>query len=298
MKTRLCFLLLWVSLLPCYAQMKEFPMVTIPSALASPEERTHYLVEHYWDKFDFKDSGFIDRPEATEQAFANYIDLMRLVTPEKGESAIRQMLQQASADSTVFVHFTYLYEKYLYDIDSPLRNEALYIPVLDYILSSPLLDEIDKVRPAYQLEMAKKNRVGEQAADFTYTLADGKSGRLYELVADYLLLFFYNPDCDECKAVRERLTLSPLVTYWREKKGLEVLAFYPDGDLEMWRHYIPQIPADWINSYDATQHVFNDELYDLKATPTLYLLDKEKRVLLKDAMLDQLMNYLDTHLMK
>lgn len=36
----------------------------------------------------------------------------------------------------------------------------------------------------------------------------------------------------------------------------------------------------------------NDEIYDLKAIPTLYLLNKEKKVLLKDATFQQIENYL------
>ena len=31
--------------------------------------------------------------------------------------------------------------------DSPMRNEEFYIPVLDAMLDSPLLEEIEKVRP-------------------------------------------------------------------------------------------------------------------------------------------------------
>ena len=36
----------------------------------------------------------------------------------------------------------------------------------------------------------------------------------------------------------------------------------------------------------------NDEIYDLKAIPTLYLLDKDKKVVLKDVTFNQVENYL------
>lgn len=84
------------------------------------------------------------------------------------------MMSKASTDSSMFVYFSGLYEKYLYDPNSPMRDESLYIYVLDAVLEAPFLDEVSKIRPAHLLELALKNRVGEPATDFTYTLVDGK----------------------------------------------------------------------------------------------------------------------------
>ncbi len=50
--------------------------------------------------------------------------------------------------------------------------------------------------------------------------------------------------------------------------------------------------ASWINSYDSTVSLKNDEIYDLKAMPALYLLDKDKKVILKDVTFNQVENYL------
>ena len=52
------------------------------------------------------------------------------------------------------------------------------------------------------------------------------------------------------------------------------------------------MPAGWINSYDSTVSLKNDEIYDLKAIPTLYLLDKDKKVVLKDVTFNQVEYYL------
>ena len=37
-----------------------------------------------------------------------------------------------------------LAEKYLYDPNSPMRNEELYIPVLESILATQVLDDMEK----------------------------------------------------------------------------------------------------------------------------------------------------------
>lgn len=47
--------------------------------------------------------------------------------------------------------------------------------------------------------------------------------------------------------------------------------------------YREQIPASWINAYDDGCVLREKGLYDLSAIPSLYLLDAQKRVLVKDA---------------
>ena len=53
-------------------------------------------------------------------------------------------------------YITDLADKYLYDPNSPMRNEEFYIPVLDAMLASPVLEEIEKVRPKARRELAQK----------------------------------------------------------------------------------------------------------------------------------------------
>ena len=90
-------------------------------------------------------------------------------------------------------------------------DESLYIYVLDAVLEAPFLDEVSKMHPAHLLELALKNRVGEPATDFTYTLVDGKKGT-NRTKADCLLLFFYNPDCHACKEITDQLAGFAVVT--------------------------------------------------------------------------------------
>ena len=50
-----------------------------------------------------------------------------------------------------------------------------------------------------------------------------------------------------------------------------------------------------LNVHDASQAISRQRLYDLKAIPCLYLLDADKRVLLKDATVEQVELYLKEH---
>lgn len=113
-----------------------------------------------------------------------------------------------------------------------MRDESLYIYVLEAVLEAPFLDEVSKIRPAHLLELALKNRVGEPATDFTYTLVDGKKGTLYHTKADCLLLFFYNPDCHACKEITDQLAASPFVTEWIKNNKLKSWLF---TRMRIWR---------------------------------------------------------------
>ncbi|MDR1937359.1 MAG: DUF5106 domain-containing protein [Tannerellaceae bacterium] len=267
-----------------------FRMITIPAVLTNPNERAEYLAVHYWDNFNFSDTACIHAPEITEQAFVDYIDIMPYTSVSVVSSSIKEMLKKAEAEEKVFSYFTALCEKYLYDPNSPMRNDEYYIPVLEAVLASPLAKE--KTRPAYLLELAKRNRPGEKATDFTYTEANGKKATLRSIQSDYTILFFYNPDCHNCQEVSGQLQASPSIQHLMKEKKISILAVYPDEDLKAWRNYLLQVPKEWINSYDATTRLKDEEIYDLKAIPTLYLLDREKAVLLKDPTFERLENYL------
>lgn len=267
---------------------KGFRLPQIPPVLTSPGERASYLVAHYWDGFDFSDTTLISCPEITEQAFADFLDVLPYVSPDESVKALRGLVASASADPSMLMYFAGLAEKYLYDPNSPFRNEEFYIPVLEYIVSSPGLAEVYKIRPRYRLELALKNRPGDVATDFAYTLPDGKGGRLSGVKSEYTVLFFNNPDCADCISTKAFIAGSALFGKLLAAKRLTVVAVYPDGDLSLWKK--TTYPPAWING--SNPELSGARLYDLKAMPTLYLLDKNKRVILKDAPVERIEEWL------
>ena len=227
---------------PKNTEIKSFQAPEIPPVYTDQRERAKYLVTHYWDKFNFADTSLIRMPEITEQAFVDFLQVLPYVSYTDAEKEISGMLDKAlSADTLMFAYFTVLYDKYLYNPNSPMLNEELYIPVLKYIVNSERVGEIDKMRPAFRLEMALKNRVGNPATDFTYTLPSGKKGKLSGINADYTILFFNNPDCNACRAIKAEVEASGVVKnllnvkVQGNRKKLVFLSVFPDPELEVWR---------------------------------------------------------------
>ena len=52
------------------------------------------------------------------------------------------------------------------------------------------------------------------------------------------------------------------------------------------------VPPGWIEGRDEGEQLTREEVYDLKAMPTLYLLDAQKRVVLKDTTPERIEEYL------
>lgn len=271
---------------------KIFALPVIPAMLSTPESRADYLVRHYWKNVDFADTTYLDHREVMEQAWVDYIDIMKLVPEDTAMSAIKQMYKDAGKKKKVLFFFTDLAEKYLYDPNSPMRNEELYIPVLDAMLESAVLDDTEKILPQGRRELAEKNRPGRAAEDFTYTLVSGKSGTLYGVKANYTLLFINNPGCHACEEGIKGLKQAPAINGEFAAGNLKILSVYPDEDKEEWERHLSDFPKEWINGYDKKLMIKEKNLYDLKAIPTLYLLDKNKKVLLKDPTVGQIDQYL------
>lgn len=268
-----------------------FVLPHIPDEMTNSDACAEYLVMHYWDRFDFSDEKLTLRPEITEQAFVEYINIFFYVPFDKVKESLNYTLKNAEANKTMYTYFCTLFDKYFYDANSPFRNEEFYIPVLQELVNSEILSETDKSRYRFQFEMVMKNRMGETANDFAYTLASGKSKRMHSIKSEYLVLMFSNPECATCASVTNVLTKSVTLNKAFSMNSpthtmITVLTVYPDADIDKWKSCLPQMPANWIHSYDKETTITKQKLYDIKAIPTLYLLDKDKKVILKDTSIE------------
>lgn len=251
-------------------------------AMLPQEQKMEYMREHYWDKFDFADTTFINQIDSTKMLTAFAVYATGYIPDSLAYKYMPRLMQRASTSKRMYTYFLMLAEGVLHDPNSPLRNDEKYIPVLESAVQSSLLDEYERMPYEYDLEIARQNRIGRTANDFTYTLASGRTATLHNIKADYTLIFISNPGCPMCREVKEQITTSPMLQELIERKELKVLVIYPDTDLEAWREHLQDYPASWINGYDADQRIKKVRLYDLKAIPALYLLDKQKRVMAKD----------------
>lgn len=268
-----------------------FPFPEIPAMLTQPEERKAYLLEHYWDRFNFGDTTLVNNREVTEQGFVNQISLLADgVTPEKViRESLKNWCSRFMPEAQARQVMMQLADDYLYNPNSPFYNEGLYGVYLETMLE--VLPEEDARRSSFdfKLRLLRRNKVGDKATDFSYYLPDGQKKSLVATSTrgNRLLLVFYDPECESCHEVLREMTADASLAEAVKAGRVTVLAIYTEGNQEAWRKGLADMPEGWIIGTDR-QKVKEEALYDLKAMPSLYLLDGQKRVLLKDAPLGQI----------
>lgn len=266
------------------------------STLRSHEEYED-MITHFWDDFDFEAGDEVIAYDTIDiiNALGEYV---RYIPPQKADSLMRALTRRTLRSKPVMEFFSTIADIVLHDPNSPLRNDEYYIPILETLLESPLLDEYERIVPQYDLDIALKNRIGRVAVDFTYTLADGRSYRLHDIEANYTILMFSNPGCPMCREIMEQIGASPLLNELSERGDIRIISLYPDEDLEAWHQHLGDMPNSWIKAYDRYQTITTERLYNLSAIPALYLLDKDKRVLIKDgtsvAQIENVIAYIES----
>lgn len=219
-------------------------------------------------------------PQDEEKQFAHFLLGLEHQTPAQQAEQIGELLAKAEQNNTT-ARFLTLAEKYLYDPNSPYRNDEQYLLFLQYAAIHQLADYTTNPRYQKHYTMVQKNRVGMPAADFLFTTQVGKKGHLYGVPSPYILLFFHDPNCEECQYMKQHLE-SQYAHF--AQKGVQVVAVYIDDEVEAWQkaHY----PSAWLSVY--APEIDQQDLYDIKALPTLYLLDVQKRVVVKDGTLKRI----------
>lgn len=229
---------------------QEFQYPTMPDTLHTVEQRASYLSEHYWDNFHFGDTLQLRNPDIVEQGFVNFIDILSRFNKDIAQKGVASFTTKAFANTASKSKFESLIEHYFEDPQSPMRNDRVYLLFLEQMMQSPHFDETEKERLAFKFKSTNKNLPGDVATDFTFKGKDGKSHQLSEYKNKKVILYFYDPECENCHKV----------TAWLKQQTIPT-------DIEMLR-----IVAD-TQLYD---------LYSLKAMPTIYLLDVGNQVVLKD----------------
>lgn len=260
-------------------------------------QRTAYAVLHFWDSVDFSDHSLMGDTAFMEQNFANYIAMLPALPGDSLRPVLTRFVEQASVDTRATDMIAGMAAKYLYDYNSPLHNEDLFIAFAEAFVASPAIPDIAKTRTGYLLDLSLMNRPGAKANDFEYILTDGTRHHLSDPSECETLLMFFDIDCEVCAGVLDDMKASADLKAGIDSGKLRVLAIYvspldnddatddnansdsPAGN-GRWHSYVAEkIPLNW----DAGRPVGDiHDIYDLRVLPVSYLLSPSATVLQKD----------------
>lgn len=263
-----------------------FPMPEVPLMVNSEEEAKAYIVSHFWDRFRFGDTLLLGNRSVISKGMSNFISLSSSMTDCRGED-VRHGFQVLCNGITGYQELTdslkYYVEEFLYNPNSPYYNEKLYGIYLKEMIAALPPDNPMVSAYNFKLELIGRNCVGDKAENFYYFLPDGTKKSLYstKTKGQYTILVFYDPECHSCHDIMMGM-FADKELYDAVDNGLvTVMAIYTDGDTDVWEKYLKGMPDNWIIG-DDRMSIKDNALYDLKAMPTLYLLDRNKKVVIKD----------------
>ena len=281
-------------------QTNIFPHVKVPLSISSDKRMTaEFTARHYWDEFLSEDRLLRLKPDTStilgispqifEESFSGYVSLIENVDDTIAKNSMTRLVDRAvkmaeDGYPMFFSHIMQNGEKYLFDAHSPMLDDELYLPILDGIERCKVIPENVKQSFRYQQDICGKNRVGTTAADFRYTSQRGTSN-MHSIKAEYLLIFFNDPDCPNCRQALEVMKKSDVILNMVGMGVMKVLAVSPGGKSELWSERRADFPMDWIYAYDPVGELNQGTIYTLRTSPSIYLLDENKNVIIKDASL-------------
>lgn len=261
----------------------ELPLVS--SELKTPAARADYVALHFWDAMDFRSPQATDA-DSMAQNFANFLSVFPVMS---GDSARAEAIDAVVANARVTDDAAYMLsqtiENYLFAATSPMRDERLYT---DFLRSMLAASYPDSTRSAWMLEMTSKNLPGSKVVDFDFVDRSGASHRLSEFAGTPVLLFFYDPECEDCHKAAAELA-DDFITRMRIEGGkLKVLAINP-AEADTWRTIPQNFPQTWLDGCD--NGVLDESgAFLFSSFPTFYLLDATGSVLLKEPQMPQLLS--------
>ncbi len=264
----------------------ELLLPSVPDTIRVPADRADYVMRHFWDAMDFADNTITHNNVFMEQNVVNYLSLLPHAHQDKLPTIIDSFLDTANTDGDTYSIIYDLAGKYLNNSDSPMRNEEYYILFLNHAVNKGNLNEAERARAAFKLEMAMKNRPGTKAPDFSMMTREGDTETLSETLTDgNNVILFYDPDCNHCAEVIDYLQNAP------QLKGIKVIAVDSEEDHYLWEATKDQLPDTWTVGF-ALDPIQDTEQYVFPEMPTIYLIDGNGTILLKEATMENLLNHL------
>lgn len=254
-----------------------------PDSIDGRQDRINYMAKHFWTENTIADTANFQGPKL----LLDYLYLLKQT--DEQQKCVQSFVSFACRQENTFGLILYWLDNILYDSSSPHYNENLYSSLMNAVIISDA-DSVMKLIPRKRIEMMNKNQVGKQAIDFSFVNKEGYTKNLYTIEAPLLLLVFNNPDCSLCHQTEKSIAQNELLQSLLNSGRMKLLAITPDAEYKDWVEHT--YPSNWIIGYDKEKAIYKQRLYDIQRLPCLYLLNKDKQVLLKEADYDRLCIFL------
>jgi thiol-disulfide isomerase/thioredoxin len=267
----------------------------------------HYFKNHYWDGINFYDERIARTPASLfEDRLDKYFNTLVFPSADSVNHEIDWMLGYASASKEMtrflLVKFAtrYLNMKYMWE-------DAVFVHLFEKYFAQKEYDWLTAqgrkiiTDRAYSL-MA--NIMGNPAENISLPDTANAMRSLYgDSTARFTVICFWDPTCGHCKELLPVLDSIYQAKWKAEGVQIFAVAKETDGTRKDWLDFIHKgHMGEWTNVYyskdeekkriDANIPGYS-QLYDVQSFPTVYLLDKDKRIVAKKLTWQQTNDIID-----
>jgi thiol-disulfide isomerase/thioredoxin len=268
-----------------YIRSAQLPI--IPLDLSS-ERQLDYLKGHALDKVNFTDYQLIysDVFVNTAIEYLTYYrnpQLPKELLEKEFMFAVDTLLNKARVNQIVYQHLV----EYLIDGFKKFGFDKIldYI-VENYVIKDDLcLDVKTEGLIKRRIDQAKILKISAITPNFIIPDSSGKNIELYKIKASKVLLVFYASWCPHCKELLPKL---------KELKNIVVVAASLDTSRVDWLNFVKDNSLKYLNVSD--QKGWDGKAagdYFIYATPTMFLLDSNKKIIGKPINYDEIKSFVN-----
>lgn len=256
-----------------------------------------YYRAHYFDHLDFADDRMLRTPIMYNKV-STFLERLTHPHPDSLCKAIDYIAAKSRANDEVYQFFvSNLLNKYANS--KIMGHDAVYVCMVERYYMNGQAWWADSALVAKMTEEAYRRSptlLGRPAPNFRAQDPSGAYQSVNGVQAEYLALYFWDYDCGHCKTITPKLA-EAFKQY--QGKNVKLIAVSINGDVEVWKKKIAEYGLDQphiINVQDHARRSGFDGMYDIRSTPRLFLLDKEKKIMAKQIDPDQLQEILNPKL--
>jgi thiol-disulfide isomerase/thioredoxin len=276
----------------------DIPEFPVPVGFANPDSvrwvRNYtYNKDHFFDNIDLTDERLLRTPLLYARLDAFFTNVL-IQSPDTINKEIDKLIKKCSANYKIF-QFVSVYLFNHFRESEIMGHDAVMVKLADDIYLSGKADWVtkefkDDLRK--QIDLIRPNLIGKKAENLVMDSFKGIFVSLYDIEKDFTILYFWEPDCGHCKEATPKLK-----DYYDKPKdySLEVFAVCTTSDKDKWTKYIEDNKLNWINGWDPQRSSHFDFYYNVQATPTVYILDKYKKIIAKKLAVEEIGQFIDNY---
>ncbi|MCU0468368.1 MAG: DUF4369 domain-containing protein [Arcicella sp.] len=277
------------------------PLVTKADTTAFYQYQFQYYKEHYWDNIDLTDDRLIRTP-FLQKKLERYFDELTVQASDSINKESDFVLSKAKGRDVR----RYVIYKIASTYESPkvLGTDGAFVHMAEkYYVGEPTLWDTSTVRKMKErVAVLKPLLVGKTFPDMYLTDTLGKEITIPTLVADYTVLFIYDPECGHCRESAPKLAK---IYQGLKPKNVKVIAASIDRTPAKWKKFIQEFKLQELihgidihkNPQTGKEEYYTDfkNSFDVYATPVVYVLDRDKKIIAKRLPVEQLEDFIDFH---